>query len=218
MEKIILIGGGDHCRSLLDTLSKNTDFEVFSIVDHISKVGTNVYGYEIKHTDDDLQSLYDNGIRTAFITVGSVGNFSIREKLYRRAKEIGFTLPVIIDNSAVVSKFSSIKEGTFVGKGAIVSIGCTIDEMAIINTGAVIDHDSTIGKFSVISPSVAVAGGVNIGEYSYIGINSTVIQAISIGSGCLIGAASNVVKNIPDNVKAYGNPCKEVGTWKSRSL
>ena len=31
-----------------------------------------------------------------------------------------------------------------------------------------------------------------------------------VGKSVLIGAGSIVVKDIPDNVKAYGNPCKVI--------
>lgn len=34
------------------------------------------------------------------------------------------------------------------------------------------------------------------------------IQCLNIGKNCMIGAGSVVVKDIPDNVTAYGNPCR----------
>ena len=42
------------------------------------------------------------------------------------------------------------------------------------------------------------------------GVGSCVIQGINIGKNCFIGAGSVVVSDIPDNVVAYGNPCKVV--------
>ena len=39
------------------------------------------------------------------------------------------------------------------------------------------------------------------------------IQCLNIGKNCMIGAGSVVVKDIPDGVKAYGNPCRVVDQY-----
>ena len=49
-----------------------------------------------------------------------------------------------------------------------------------------------------------------VGNDSHVGAGSVVRQQINIGNDVLIGAGSVVVKDIPDNVKAFGNPCKVV--------
>ena len=40
--------------------------------------------------------------------------------------------------------------------------------------------------------------------------NTVVVGGIKIGNGAVIGAGSVVVKDIPDNVLAFGNPCKVI--------
>ena len=42
------------------------------------------------------------------------------------------------------------------------------------------------------------------------GAGSVVRQGISIGQTSLIGVGSVVVKDVPDGVKAFGNPCRVV--------
>ncbi|MBS9525825.1 sugar O-acetyltransferase [Litoribacter alkaliphilus] len=49
---------------------------------------------------------------------------------------------------------------------------------------------------------------VDIGDNVWIGGNSIICPGITIGNNVTIGAGSVVTKNIPDNVLAYGNPCK----------
>jgi acetyltransferase-like isoleucine patch superfamily enzyme len=53
-----------------------------------------------------------------------------------------------------------------------------------------------------------MAGFVKIGQGCLIGMGVNIIDGIEIGSNSIIGAGSVVTKNIPDNVIAYGNPCK----------
>ena len=40
------------------------------------------------------------------------------------------------------------------------------------------------------------------------GMGTNVIDGVKIGKNSIIGAGSLVTKDIPDNVVAYGSPCK----------
>ena len=45
---------------------------------------------------------------------------------------------------------------------------------------------------------------------THIGAGSVIKQMINIGMDSLVGAGSVVLKSIPDNSRAYGNPCKVI--------
>ncbi len=49
-----------------------------------------------------------------------------------------------------------------------------------------------------------------IGNDVWIGAGSIVMPGVTIGNNAVIGAGSVVTKDIPDNVVAYGNPCRVV--------
>ncbi len=49
---------------------------------------------------------------------------------------------------------------------------------------------------------------VVIGDNVWIGGNTVIFPGVTIGHNVTIGAGSVVTKNIPDNVLAFGNPCK----------
>ncbi len=49
---------------------------------------------------------------------------------------------------------------------------------------------------------------VKIGDNVWIGGNSVIFPGVTIGNNVTIGAGSVVTKDIPDNVLAFGNPCK----------
>lgn len=205
--KLILIGGGGHCRSVLDCVLSYQQYDKIGIIDqgNVSVPGADVVG-----TDEDLPLLFSQGWTDAIITIGSIGNTEIRRRIYRHIKGIGFSLPVIIDPTASIARNVEIDEGTFVGKKAVVNSGSYIGCCTIINTGAIVEHDCKIGEFSHISSGVILCGNVNIGDDCHIGAGTTIRQQISIGNNTLIGIGSVVVKNIPDKMMAYGNPCKVV--------
>jgi acetyltransferase-like isoleucine patch superfamily enzyme len=57
---------------------------------------------------------------------------------------------------------------------------------------------------------VGPAKPVTIGNNVWLGINVVVLKGVEIGENTVIGANSLVTKNIPANVIAAGNPCKEI--------
>lgn len=213
MEDILLIGGGGHCKSVIDCIHSAGKYRIAAILDSKENKGKNICGYPISHTDDDLEDLHKIGINNAFITVGTTGKFQLRKHLYQKAKAFGFEFPVICDQSAIVSKNAIIEEGVFIGKNSVINTDAIINRMAIINTGAIIEHDCLIDEFAFISIGVKISGNVKIGYETFIGAGATIVQGISIAEHCLIGAGSVVVKNIEAHSKAFGVPCREMSKW-----
>ena len=207
-KKILLLGGGGHCRSVLDCLMSSARYDSIGIVDYDNT--TCALGVEVVGTDEDLPRLLREGWTDAFVTVGSIGSTELRRRLFSLVLELGFVLPIIADPSAIIARGAVLGQGTFVGKRAVVNTGCRIGAGAIINTGAILEHDCTLGDFVHVSPGAVLCGQVTVGNDSHIGAASVVRQGISIGKGALIGAGSVVVKKIPDHAKAYGNPCRVV--------
>jgi sugar O-acyltransferase (sialic acid O-acetyltransferase NeuD family) len=210
MEDILLIGGGGHCRSVLNSIKKLGNYNIVGILDTEDKVGKGIDGIKIIGTDEKMECLFFSGVKNAVITVGSIGNTGLRTELYNKLKGIGFNLPIIIDKTAIVDDNTILKEGIFVGKGAIINAGTTIEKCSIINSRAIVEHDCKIGEFVHLAPGSVLCGGVKIGDNTHIGANTTIIQGIEIGDNTLIGAGSVVVKDTGSFKKAYGNPCKEV--------
>ena len=207
IKKLLLIGGGGHCRSVLSSVLSLNQYDDIGIIDYTD---TPILGIPVVGRDEDLPGFKQSGWTDAFITVGSIGNTGLRRRLYQMVLDAGFWVPSIIDTTAIVAGDALVEAGTFVGKGAIVSSGTKIRQCAIINTGAIIEHDCLIGEFSHISPGTVLCGQVVVGDRSHVGAGSVVRQQIEIGKDTLIGAGSVVVNNIPDQAKAYGNPCKVV--------
>ena len=51
---------------------------------------------------------------------------------------------------------------------------------------------------------------ITIGDIVWIGGNVLVCPGVTIGSNVVIGGGSVVTKDIPDNMLAYGNPCRVI--------
>ena len=209
-ERILLIGGGGHCRSVLDCLLNMDIYGKIGVIEREPGGGPVLAGVSVVGVDNDLPRLFSEGWRNAFVTLGSIGNPSRRRALFSDLKKIGFSLPSIVDPSAVIGRDVALGDGTFVGKRAVVNTGTKIGQCAIINSGTVLEHDCSIGAFAHISPGCTLCGEVSVGENTHVGAGSVVRQQIRIGNNVLIGAGSVVVKDIANNVTAFGNPCRVV--------
>lgn len=190
------MGGGGHCKSVLDAAVHMETFEEIVITDHSISPEEWIMGCRVVGDDSLLPQLFQTGFHEAFISVGSIKSTELRNRLYQKACSIGFRFPNIIDPSAIVSGDAVLGEGIFIGKRAVINAGVRIEDMAIINTGAVIEHGCYIGRFSHISVGAVVCGDCHIGDSAFIGANATVIQGINIGSNSIIGAGSIVLKDI----------------------
>jgi sugar O-acyltransferase (sialic acid O-acetyltransferase NeuD family) len=208
--KILLLGAGGHCLSVLDSLMTSCEFQTIGIVDRekLENGINNIMGIPILGGDEDLPKLFQEGFTDAFITVGSVGNTDIRRKLYLKVKEIGFHIPNIIDKTSIISDWTTLGEGIFVGKNVVINANSEIGNLAIINTSSTIEHECRIGDYVHIAPGDVVCGNVQIEHDAHIGAGSVIRQGIHIGAGTVIGCGSVVVKDLAANVKAYGNPCR----------
>lgn len=90
------------------------------------------------------------------------------------------------------------------------------------------DCDVRIGNYVMCAPNVTIAATghplapefrrkgaqfslpVQIGDDVWIGANVAIMPGVTIGNNVVIGAGSVVTRDIPDNVVAFGSPCKVV--------
>jgi acetyltransferase EpsM len=137
----------------------------------------------------------------------SIGNNAIR---YRLVQELVASYTTAIHPFSSISKRCSIQDGTVIMSGVSINSSVEIGSHCIINTNASIDHDCRIGNFVHISPNAVLCGEVKIGEGTHIGAGATLIPGIKVGAWSTIGAGAVVIKDVPDNVKVVGNPCRQI--------
>lgn len=178
-ENIILIGGGGHCRSVIDVIESTDKFLILGIVDVRENIGKKVFEYEIIGCDDDLEDIFKI-CKNAHITIGHIESNQKRVEMYYKLKEIGFNLPVIVSPLAYVSKYAFIDEGTIVMHHALINANAKIGKNCIINTKALIEHDAIIEDFCHISTGAVVNGGVVVRQNTFFGSNATSKQYVEV--------------------------------------
>ena len=204
MKSPILIGGGGHCKSVIE-VAESAGYEIKGILDMPDEVGKEVLpGHKVIGTDDEIPQYVEEC--DFIITVGFIKNPALRIKLYNKVKAAGGRLATIIASTAHVSKYAELGEGTVIMHHAFVNAGAKIGDNCIINTFVNIEHDAEVGNQCHISTGTMVNGECKIGENCFIGSQSVCANCIEIASDIIVGAGSVVRKSIRVKGIYAGNP------------
>lgn len=203
MKPLILVGGGGHCKSVIDA-AESAGYNILGVLDIPENVGKQVLAYSVIGTDDDIPQYVDKA--EFIITVGFIKNPAIRIRIYNRIKEAGGKLATIVASTARVSKYATVGEGTVVMHQAFVNAGAQIGENCIINTFCNIEHDAHVGAQSHISTGTMVNGDCKVGERVFIGSQSVLANGIEVCDDIIVGAGSFVRKTICQKGIYSGNP------------
>ena len=191
MKPIILIGGGGHCKSVIDVIELEGKYKIAGIIDKPVMVGKSILGYKVIGSDDDLVDLFKK-YKYALITIGQINSAQLRIKMYNNLKKLGFLLPIIISPNAYVSSHSSVEEGTVIMHNVLVNSNVKIGINCIINSKALIEHDCIIGDNCHLSTGSIINGNVIIGNGSFIGSNVVTKHEVQILENSFIKAGSVV--------------------------
>jgi len=178
-DKILLVGAGGHCKSVIDVIEAENKYIIAGIIDKKEFLGQKVLGYTVIGCDDDLEKMFEI-YKYAVVSVGQIRSSALKVKLFKILKNIGYKLPVIVSPFAYVSKHSKIDEGTVVMHQALINANAKIGKNCIINTKALIEHDSVVEDNCHISTASVVNGGARVKEGTFFGSNATSKEGVEI--------------------------------------
>jgi len=189
MKEIILIGGGGHCRSVIDVIELEGKFKVFGVIDKAELFGEKVSGYEIIGSDKDLYDIRQK-IDYAFISIGQIRTSTPRRNMFEVLKKLDFKIPKIVSPRSYISKSAQVSEGTIIMHDCLVNANAKVGKNCIVNTKALIEHDSSIGENTHLSTCSVINGNTIIGKNCFIGSNSVVKESSNIPNNSFIKAGS----------------------------
>lgn len=195
--QLIIIGSGGHAGVVVEAV--NDPEMIFGLIDDLETLGKKKHGRTVIQEPTDLSK---------FVVHVAIGDNRVRSNICQSDKFFDRLVTIIHPLGAAMR--SQIGKGSFIAAGAIIGSGSEVGEGVIVNTNASVDHDCTLGDYSHIAPGVTIGGRVTIGRLTMIGLGACVQDGICIGGRSVIGMGSVVTKDVPDNVVAYGNPCRVI--------
>jgi sugar O-acyltransferase (sialic acid O-acetyltransferase NeuD family) len=200
MIKLVLVGGGGHCKSCIEVIESDGRFQIIGIVDKAKNKDNTLLGIPFIGTDLDLEEILSEN-HMAIVTVGQIKTAEIRKKLFYSIKKLGKPMATIVASSSVVSRYSKIKQGSIIMHGAIINAGVDIGNNVIINSSALIEHDVKIGDHCHISTGALINGSSKIEDGCFIGSGAIIHQNIKIGRNAIISAGSVISRDVPEGIK-----------------
>ena len=207
--RVIGLGAGGHAKVVIEILRLIGGYEFVGLLDPKQDIwGTEVLGVSVLGDDSLLPELYDQGVRYAFIGLGSVGDTRPRGQLYEKACHQGFQIVQAIHPQAIIAPSVEIGHGPTIMAGAVINAAARLGDNVIVNTGAIIEHDCIIGDHVHIATGARLASTVRVGKGAHVGVGASVRQCICIGRDAIVGAGAVVVNDVPDNVVVAGVPAR----------
>lgn len=207
-KRLILIGGGGHCRSCIDVIESGKDWSIQGVLDNLSREAF-LSGYPVLGGDELIDSYIEKKY-FFLVTVGQIKSASVRRKLFTQLKNRKAAVATIVSSKGHVSRHASLGEGVIVHHFAAINANVQVGNNCIINTFANIEHDVIIGDHCHISTSAVANGGVKIGNECFIGSGAVIANGISICSNVVIGAGAIVTRDISEEGVYVGNPAAKV--------
>ncbi|MBD1558476.1 family 2 glycosyl transferase [Vibrio sp. S9_S30] len=189
MEKLILVGGGGHCKACIDVIELQKKYEILGILDTADKVGETLSGYPIIDTDDAMAQYVAQGCYF-LVTVGQIESSNLRQRLYGKLEDLNASIATVISPRAYIARTAKIDKGVIVMHDALVNAGAHISNNCIINTKSLIEHDAYVRAHCHISTGAIVNGGAKISSGTFVGSNSVVVHGVSTKTEDFVKAGS----------------------------
>jgi sugar O-acyltransferase (sialic acid O-acetyltransferase NeuD family) len=197
-ERILILGGGGHAKICIDMIKQMRTLEIVGIVDSNLARGERVLGVPVLAGEDELENLYNQGIRLAVNGVGAVSDPPVREEIYRKLKRVGFGFPNIIHPRAAVEPSVVMGEGNQIMANAIVGADARLHNNCIVNAGAIVSHDCVLHDNAHVSPGAVLAANITVGRNTLIGMGCTVYLGLEIGDNVVIYNGTDVTRNVKE--------------------
>lgn len=204
LTKLTILGKSDAAITMImDNLESCNLFPELIIVNNLD--------LPIEHTFDNPKFKYtivnEFTDRSVPVTLG-VTNAYTKLKAIKQFNISDLEFINIINRTSFISSTAILGKGLLINNFATIGAHAQIGNFVNISNRASVNHHSIIEDFASINPGVNLAGNVYVGKGTLIGIGATISNGVTIGKNSIVGAGSVVVRDIPDNVIAYGNPCK----------
>lgn len=189
MKKLVLIGGGGHCKSCIDVIEQSGTHEIVGILDKQENQGQFVLGYEIIGTDELIKELVQEGYEF-LITIGQITTSEIRCGLYNKLTNYNAKIATVISARAYVSKHAVVEIGSIVMNDVLINASAHIGKNCIINSKALIEHDVVIEDHCHISTAAVLNGGTIVKKGSFFGSNAVSKEYVTTLNDDFIKAGS----------------------------
>jgi UDP-perosamine 4-acetyltransferase len=205
----VVLGAGGHAAVVLETLTRQ--FDVAGLLDpRLELHETTVDGVPVLGGDELLPELRRRGIAGFHVGVGSVGDTSLRRRLYDEASGAGLTAVDAVHADAILSPSSAHGNGLAAMARSVVGARGRLGHNVVVNTAAIVEHDCILGNHVYVASGAVLGAGVEVADGAHVGLGASVNQGLTIGAGAVVGSGAAVVRDVAAGATVVGVPARPI--------
>lgn len=209
-KKLVVYGIGETAEMIADYFIHDSSYEVVAFtVDRQYLDKGSLLGIPVVPVDE-VVARYPPSEHHMF-AAASFGKLNrVRTGMYRKAKEMGYTIASYVNSKAFVWHNVQIGENVFIFEENVVQYKVRIGNNVILWSGNHIGHQTTIEDNCFISSHVVISGFCTIGANSFLGVNTSFNDGVNFGKDSVTGNGTIIVRDTEPGSIYVGNPAKRM--------
>jgi sugar O-acyltransferase (sialic acid O-acetyltransferase NeuD family) len=193
--KLIIVGLSNNSKLAAFYFTKDSEYEVIGFAVDKEFKTTDVF-YELPVYElETLPVNFPPSIFNVFVAIGYSQMNKIRESIYLKMKNIGYTLPNYISSFCTFLSEDEIGDNNLILEDNTIQPFVKIGSNNVIWSGNHIGHDVKIGNHNFITSHVVISGFTTINNNCFLGVNASLRDGIEIADFTLIASGANITNN-----------------------
>jgi len=195
MKKIILAGNAITADILYSYLRADSRYEVVGLTvddEFISQGG--IEGVPSVGLSQ-LPERFPSHSCSVVMAVGYNDLNKVRESLFLRLKELGYSIETYVHPDARVYTGNPLGEGCVILPGAVIEPHVRVGANTIIWCNVTLAHHSSVAENCWIATGTVLSGNAKVSRNSFVGVNATVVNEMTVGEYNIIGASALITKD-----------------------
>lgn len=137
---------------------------------------------------------------------------------WEKARALGWGEGTSVYDSALIIGDVRVGAHTWIGPSTVLDGsggGLVIGDHCTLSAGVQVYTHDTVERTLSAGASPTTTAPTRLGDRVYVGPQTVIAKGVTIGDGCVIGAHSLVLHDVPTGSKAFGVPCRVVGSAPS---
>ena len=119
----------------------------------------------------------------------------VRESMFQRLKEIGYTIETYVHPDAKVYTEHSLGEGCVVLPSAVIEPHVRVGANSMVWANVTLAHHCTVAENCWVASGAVVSGNAHVSRNCFIGVNATIVNEVKVGEYGFIGAGALVTRH-----------------------
>lgn len=209
-EKLVIVGAGEFAEIAYHYFSRWSRYQVVAFSaekDFINR--ETLFNLPVVPLEK-LEESYEPKAHKIFVAVTYTQLNQVRTKLYKKAKEKGYSFATFIHPTVFIDETADIGENCFIFELNNIQYNAHIGNNVVMWSKNHVGHRALIKDNCFVSTGVTISGYCEIGENCFLGVNSCVADYKKIAKDCIIGAGTVVLKDTEEGKVYVGNPAKSL--------